>query len=93
MGHTLRKPEKIIYLCSGSSCKKKGGKDLGKLFSSFIKKSGLKGKVKVIKTKCTDNCKLAAVAAIQPENIWLTNLTGNEQDAYKIFEEHILNKI
>lgn len=63
-------PEKIVYICSGSKCNKKGSKDLFKKLKSHLKKSGIKD-VELIKTECTDRCKLAPVLSLQPKNEWL----------------------
>ncbi|AKD05445.1 hypothetical protein PKOR_01525 [Pontibacter korlensis] len=81
-------PDKVIYVCTGSKCKKKGGKDLGKLFRSMIKEMGLKGQVEVVKTDCTDRCDFAPVTCIQPDNLW-TPYT-DELKAKAAFQEHIL---
>ncbi len=82
-------PEKVIYVCTGSKCKKKGGKDLGKMFREMIKDMGLKGKVEVIKTDCTDRCDYAPVMSMQPDNAWLNYM--NEEKAKQAFNDHILN--
>lgn len=71
-------PEKVVYVCVGSKCAKKGGKDLYKSLKSYLKHSGRKGEVEVIKVECTDRCKFAPVLSIQPDNIWLKEYTENE---------------
>lgn len=82
-------PEKVIYVCTGSKCKKKGGKDLGKLFRDMIKEMGLKGQVEVVKTDCTDRCDFAPVVCMQPDNAWMPQM--NETKAKEAFQEHILH--
>ncbi|WP_242926966.1 (2Fe-2S) ferredoxin domain-containing protein [Pontibacter vulgaris] len=82
-------PEKVIYVCTGSKCKKKGGKDLAKLFREMIKEMGLKGKVEVVKTDCTDRCDYAPVMSMQPDNAWLNYM--NEAKAKQAFNDHILH--
>ena len=65
-----KNPENVIYICTGSKCKKNGSKHLSKFFNSSVKKHGLKGKIEVIKTSCTDRCKHGPVVCLQPENKW-----------------------
>ncbi|MFD2245884.1 (2Fe-2S) ferredoxin domain-containing protein [Pontibacter ruber] len=88
MSKTFKAPDKVIYVCTGSKCKKKGGKDIGKLFRTMIKEMGLKGQVEVVKTECTDRCDFAPVMSFQPDNAWLHEVT--EQQAQQAFREHIL---
>ncbi|MCC9138181.1 NAD(P)H-dependent oxidoreductase subunit E [Pontibacter silvestris] len=83
-------PDKVIYVCTGSKCKKKGGKDLSKLFRGMIKEMGLKEQIEVIKTDCTDRCDYAPVVSMQPENYWIQQTT--ETKAKEAFQENILNK-
>ena len=89
MSKSFNIPDKVIYVCTGSKCKKKGGKDLSKLFRGMIKEMGLKGQVEVIKTDCTDRCDFAPVVSMQPDNAWLPYT--DEQKAKQAFQEHILN--
>jgi len=71
-------PEKVIYVCVGSKCGKRGGKDLCKSLKGYVKETGLKDTAEVIKVECTDRCKFAPVLSIQPENIWLKEYSEKE---------------
>lgn len=64
-------PEKIIYICTGSKCSKKGGRDCYKAIKSYLKDHHKKDNTEVIKMECTDRCKFAPVLNFQPQNIWL----------------------
>ncbi|MEJ8801376.1 (2Fe-2S) ferredoxin domain-containing protein [Pontibacter sp. H249] len=90
MSKSFNTPDKVIYVCTGSKCKKKGGKDNGKALRSLIKEAGLKGSVEVVKTECTDRCDFAPVMSFQPENVWMHHVT--EQQAKQAFEDKILKK-
>lgn len=72
-------PDRIIYVCVGSKCSKKGGKDLCKNLKAYIKHQN--DDVEVIKVECTDRCKFAPVLSIQPDNIWMKEYTEK-----KVFE-------
>src|SRR5688572_25280847 len=89
MSREYKTPKQVIYVCTGSKCKKRGGKELGKAFRSLCKSFGLKEEVEIIKTDCTDRCKLAPVVCIQPQNLWLYEV--NEYKVQNIFQQHILN--
>lgn len=90
MSKNFQTPDKVIYVCTGSKCKKKGGKENGKALRELIKSMGLKGSVEVVKTECTDRCDFAPVMCFQPDNYWMHHVT--EQQAVQAFKEHILNK-
>ncbi|MXV50938.1 (2Fe-2S) ferredoxin domain-containing protein [Pedobacter sp. HMF7647] len=83
-------PEKVVYVCVGSKCSKRGGKDFYKLFKSYKKRYGLKDEVEVIKVDCTDRCKFAPVLAIQPDNIWLKEYS--EKEALNLVERLLIEK-
>lgn len=74
-------PDKIIYLCVGSKCSKRGNKDLCKTLKSYVKHREDQCDIEVIKVECTDRCKFAPVLSIQPDNIWLKEYTEK-----KVFE-------
>jgi len=88
MSKSFNTPDKVIYVCTGSKCKKKGGKDLSKLFRGMIKEMGLKGQVEIVKTDCTDRCDYAPVVCLQPANAWMPQV--NEIKAREAFQQHIL---
>lgn len=90
MSKNFQTPEQVIYVCTGSKCKKKGGKENGKALRELIKDAGLKGRVEVVKTECTDRCDFAPVMCFQPDNHWMHHVT--EEQAKQAFKEHILSR-
>ncbi len=89
MGKEGKIPEHVIYICTGSDCRENGSKDIGKKFKKLIKDHDLKGKIEIIKTDCTDRCKIAPVFSIQPQNAWFTQRKSSEQ-IEEIFKSHLL---
>lgn len=85
MGKKPSFPEKVIYICQGSKCRKRGGTDLEKFFEKVIKSGKLGDEVEIVITECTDRCKFAPIMCFQPENIWLSET--NETEAFKVFKE------
>jgi (2Fe-2S) ferredoxin len=77
-------PEKAIYICVGSKCGKRGGKEMCKELKDLIKEKGLKDEVEIVKTECTDRCKFAPILSVQPANVWLREYS--EKDAPRILK-------
>ena len=89
MSKTFHIPKQVIFVCAGSKCKKRGGKELAKLFRSQIKEARLdEEEVEVIKTDCSDRCKFAPVMSLQPQNLWYHDVT--EMQALQLFREQVL---
>ena len=88
MSKSFKTPTQVIYVCTGSKCKKRGGKDLSKIFRELAKGAGLKDEVEIIKTDCTDRCKYAPIVSFQPQNIWLQEVP--EIRARQLFQEYVL---
>lgn len=64
-------PDKVLYVCVGSKCGKRGGKDMYKIAKAYIKHYNGPEEIEVIETECTDRCKYAPICSIQPGNTWL----------------------
>lgn len=58
-----------------------------KQLKSAVKENHLKKKIRVIKTGCTDNCKLGPVVTLMPENEWHMHM--DEEKASALFEKSI----
>ncbi|WP_041537158.1 (2Fe-2S) ferredoxin domain-containing protein [Pseudopedobacter saltans] len=71
-------PEHVIYICTGSKCSKRGGKECYKTLKSFLKDSKLRDKIELVRIECTDRCKFAPVLNFQPDNIWLKEYSEKE---------------
>jgi len=86
MKHFSRSPECVFYVCCGSKCKKSGGKQLYKQLKGEVKHRHLKRQVQVIKTGCTDRCKMGPVIAVMPKNEWHLQVT--EEMAMGLINEY-----
>lgn len=78
----FHEPENIIYVCVGSKCSKRGGKDMCKELKHLIKEAGQKDEMEVIKVECSDRCKYAPVLSVQPANVWFKEYS--EKDVHRI---------
>ncbi len=70
----MKHPRKLVFICTGSDCKKKGAKDIHKCLKKEFKSDDHKGRYKLIKTHCMDMCKSAPVAVIHDHFIKKANL-------------------
>jgi len=62
-------PARVLYICTGEKCKKRGSKDISKMLRSYAEDHRLHD-VGIIKTHCTDNCKHGPVVCLQPLAEW-----------------------
>ena len=76
-------PDISLFVCNGSKCGKH--KDFRKALKSELKSTYLPLEVEVFKIECTDRCKFAPVASLQPSNIWYHHC--DESTAPRIIEE------
>ncbi len=70
-------PDKVLYVCTGKKCGKKGGKNMFKLAEAYAKHHRGEA-IEIIRTECTDRCDYAPVCTIQPGNIWLKEYKEKE---------------
>lgn len=77
-------PDKVLYVCTGSKCGKRGGKEMYKLAKSYVKHLPHNQHIEVIRTECTDNCDYAPVCALQPGNTWLKEY--HKKEVLKLLE-------
>lgn len=57
----MKHRRKLIFICTGSDCKKCGAKKLSGDLKEKMSKEPFKGGCKLVKTKCMDMCKSAPV--------------------------------
>jgi len=55
----------LIFVCTGSDCKKSGAKDLCKELKYATNQVPFKGRFKLIRTKCMDMCKSAPLVILK----------------------------
>jgi (2Fe-2S) ferredoxin len=69
--------EKVVFICDGKKCGRYS-KEIRKVFKDDIKEFGLKREMKTVFMSCTDNCKHAPVVSLQPHNVWIGEVDGND---------------
>lgn len=60
-----------IFVCTGKDCRKRGGKDIAKALKQELRAAKSLRTTRVLRTRCTDNCKRAPVVAAMPANRWV----------------------
>lgn len=88
MGKDLTKVEKIIFMCSGTACAKKGSGESILALRGCIKEQGLKEQVHTIKVVCTDQCENGPIMLVHPDGIWYKEV--DKSRAEDIVSSHIL---
>ncbi|MDF2158255.1 (2Fe-2S) ferredoxin domain-containing protein [Algoriphagus sp. CAU 1675] len=61
----MKHKRQLVFVCSGSDCKKSGGKEIRKDLKEALKTAPLKGNFKLIQTKCLDMCKSAPLVIFE----------------------------
>lgn len=74
----MKQPESIFYVCCGKKCKKRGSKLILSQLKSEVRDRGLKKRIQVIRTGCTDHCKHGPIVTIMPQNEWVTEVDGDK---------------
>jgi len=75
-------PDKVLFVCTGSKCAKRGGKDMYKRALKYAKYA--QKDIEVIRIECTDRCDYAPVCTISPANIWLKEYS--EKEVFKLLD-------
>ena len=65
----MKARKKFIFACNGKDCKKNGAGSFTKTIKNAIEQGELKGKYKLVKSKCMDCCKSGPVAVIDQQLI------------------------
>ncbi len=60
----MKSNRKLVFICTGSDCKKAGSKSLSQELKDASKDQSLRGSCKFFKTKCLDRCKSAPVVIV-----------------------------
>ncbi|HAH35418.1 MAG TPA: NAD-reducing hydrogenase, alpha subunit [Algoriphagus sp.] len=61
----MKHSRQLVFICTGSDCKKAGSKLIKKDLKIASKQNPWKGCCKLIQTKCLDMCKSAPVAIVE----------------------------
>lgn len=81
--------EKHVFVCtSGKTCSTQGGEEVCSALRKEVMARGLKGKVRINKAGCFDQCGNGPLAVVYPESTWYAHL--KPEDAAEIVEKHLL---
>lgn len=70
--------DRYIFVCTGKDCRKAGGKEIAKTLKLALRAEKRLKDTRVIRTRCTDNCKRAPVLSIMPDNRWILDQSPEE---------------
>lgn len=86
--------DKHVFICinqreSGKECcASKGSEELLKVMKEEVAKRGLKGKIRINKAGCLDQCSKGISMVVYPEGVWYGHVTLN--DLHEIIESHLI---
>lgn len=92
----MPKFERHVFVCQNArpagapriSCAKDGVTDLAPQLQQHSRAAGLKGRVRINKAGCLDQCEHGPVVVVYPEAVWYGNVQPG--DAEEIVLEHLV---
>ncbi len=81
-------PERVVSVCCGTSCKKRGSVDLVQAFTDAIQGAGLSDRVVVTRSACHGMCERGPVAFVYPDGVMYQKLTADR--VREIVKEHLV---
>lgn len=88
--------EKLISVCTnfreeGSCCSKRGSKEIVEVLKDYVKKNGLKGRIRVARSGCLGLCEMGPNIAVYPDGgdsgTWYKGVQMG--DVAGIIEKHV----
>ena len=77
-----------VFVCThGEYCPFDGSADVHRLLKEGVAARGLKGRVRVNKAGCFNQCGNGPMVVVYPENVWYGGVTPDK--VLRILEEHI----
>ena len=80
--------ERHVFVCThGEYCPFDGSVEVHRLLKEGVAARGLKGRVRVNKAGCFDQCGNGPMVVVYPENVWYSGV--DPAKAVRILDEHI----
>jgi len=81
--------EKHVFVCtSGKVCSKDGGEEVCSALRQEVVARGLKGRVRINKAGCFDQCGNGPMVVVYPESTWYANVRPTDADQ---LVEHLID--
>ena len=77
----------VVFVCMGADCRDAGAADVLAELKAARKELGLKGKVHIVRTRCTGRCDDGCNVIVVPGTCWYGQVTPRA--ARRIAEEHL----
>ncbi len=82
--------EKHVFVCtSGKTCSQEGGEEICSLLRKEVLDCGLKGKVRINKAGCFDQCGHGPLVVVYPEQVWYARV--KPEDVREIVQSHLVD--
>jgi len=81
--------EKHVFVCvSGKTCPNEGAVEVCDALRKQISERGLKGKIRINKAGCFDQCGNGPLIVVYPESTWYAHV--QPEDVTQIVEDHLV---
>ncbi len=77
-----------VLICGGTGCTSSGSLKIEEIFNEELKKHGLAGEVKLVRTGCFGLCEAGPIVVVYPEGTFYSHVKA--EDIPRITEEHLL---
>lgn len=77
-----------VLICGGTGCTSSGSLNIEAKFNEELKKHGLAGEVKLVRTGCFGLCEAGPIVVVYPEGTFYSQVKA--EDISRITEEHLL---
>lgn len=80
-------PQRHVFVCTGSDCKKRGGKKLCKALKDALRDRGMKRDARVVEVDCLEQCGHGPLALVYPDGVWYADVQA--EDAEEVVDRHL----
>jgi (2Fe-2S) ferredoxin len=81
--------EKHVFVCvSGKTCPGEGADDVCGELRRQVSERGLKGRIRINKSGCLDQCGNGPMIVVYPESVWYAHV--KPEDVSQIVEDHLV---
>lgn len=81
--------EKHVFVCTmGKTCAEQGGEELCSALRQAVLENGLKGKIRVNKAGCFDQCGHGPMVVVYPEQVWYAHVSC--EDVPQLVAQHLI---